>query len=137
MALPHQSDPPDHTDSASVSDDDHPRTIRLLIVPWDVISTIALLTLVVVVATTTNWWPQLFGFLRDVCADDDCPPAPFGVNYYVYPVVWGGLGAALAAAVIGPFVSLVKGWYMCFWVVIAIAVVLLSAVLGSSLSALH
>lgn len=54
MALPHQSDPPDHTDSASVSDDDHPRTIRLRIVPWDVICTVALLTLVVVVATTTN-----------------------------------------------------------------------------------
>ncbi|OHV04400.1 hypothetical protein [Mycobacterium talmoniae] len=138
MAPPHQPDPSagDHTDPAPVADD-QPRIIRLRIVPWDVICTVALLALLVVVATTTDWWPRLFGFLDDVCAEDDCPPAPFGINYYVYPVVWGGLGAAVAAAILGPFVSLLKGWYMCFWMAIALAMVLLSSLVGSLLSAVQ
>lgn len=119
----------------SPSSPEQPRIIRLRIVPVDLICTATMLVLIVVVATTTNWWPALFGFLDDVCVEDDCPPAPLGINYYIYPVVWGGIGAAIAAATIGPVVSLLKGWYMCFWMPIAIALVLLSALLGSVLSA--
>ncbi|PQM46925.1 hypothetical protein C1Y40_02901 [Mycobacterium talmoniae] len=65
------------------------------------------------------------------------PAGAFGINYYVYPVVWGGLGAAVAAAILGPFVSLLKGWYMCFWMAIALAMVLLSSLVGSLLSAVQ
>lgn len=114
--------------------DDHPRIIRLRIVPADLICTVALLVVMLVVAITTDWWSALFGFLDDVCVADDCPPAPFGVNYFIYPVVWGGIGAAVAAAVVGPVVSLLKGWYLCFWMVIAVGMILLSALVGSIMS---
>jgi hypothetical protein len=78
---------------------------------------------------------RLYGFTADICAADSCPPAPFGINYWIYPVVWGGLGAACAAAVIGPFVSLVKGWYLFFWPLLAIAIVAVSSVAGSVMTA--
>lgn len=117
------------------SSPDEPRIIRLRIVPADVICTAVLLVVIVVTAIATNWWPTLFGFLDDVCVQDDCPPAPFGLNYFIYPVVWGGLGAAIAAALIGPVVSLLKGWYLCFWMLIAVALVLLSALVGSVMDA--
>lgn len=59
---------------------------------------------------------------------------PFAVNYYIYPVMWGGIGAAVAAAVIGPLVSMVKGWYMSFWPIIAIAVITVTSVIGYALT---
>lgn len=125
----------------TVADDDdsedQSRVIRLRLIPADVICTVVLLVLIVVLAVMTDWWPALFGFLKDICVDDDCPPVPFGVNYYIYPVVWGGIGAAITAAIIGPAVSLLKGWYMCFWPAITVVLVLLSALIGSLLSTVH
>ena len=124
MVAPHQSD--DHTDS--------PRVLRLRLVAWDVICAIALLATLLVAATATDWGSRLFGFLKDVCTGDDCPPVPYGVDFYIYPVVWGGIGAAIAAAVVGPVVSLLKGWYLSFWPLLAIAIVVLSSVVGSILT---
>ncbi len=59
---------------------------------------------------------------------------PFGVDFYIYPVVWGGIGAAIAAAMLGPLVSLLKGWYLSFWPLLAIAIVVVSSVAGSALT---
>jgi hypothetical protein len=143
MASPHQPDDPypgdrigslPMPDDSSKSDDSDykaPRVIRLRVVPWDVICTVALLALLVVLATATSWPAKLFGFLADVCLEDTCGPVPYGIDLYIYPVVWGGVGAAVAAAVIGPLVSLVKGWYMCFWPVLALATIIVSSVAGS------
>ncbi|MGA8544258.1 MAG: hypothetical protein WB785_03240 [Mycobacterium sp.] len=117
----------DHTDAP-------PPVLRLRLVPWDVVSTIALLAALLVAAIATDWGSQLFGFLKDVCAGDDCPPVPYGVDFYIYPVVWGGIGAAIAAAVVGPVVSLLKGWYLSLWPLLAIAIVVLSSVVGSMLT---
>jgi hypothetical protein len=75
----------------------------------------------------------LFGFLKDVCTGD-CPSAPFGVDFYIYPIVFGGIGAAVAAALLGPLVSLLKGWYLSFWPALAIGLVLLASVAGSALT---
>ena len=69
-----------------------------------------------------------------MCEGDTCGPVPFGVDYYIHPVVWGGIGAAIAAAVIGPFVSLLKGWYMSFWPVLALAILMVSSVAGFMLT---
>lgn len=102
---------------------------------WDVACTIGLWVVLVVTAATTRWPSLLFGFVADVCPADSCAPAPFGVDLWIYPVVWGGIGAACAAAVIGPFVSLVKGWYLFFWPIMAMAIVILSSVAGSALTA--
>jgi hypothetical protein len=113
---------------------DPPPVLRLRLVPWDVIATLALLVLLLVTATATDWGSQLFGFLKDVCTGDDCPPVPYGVDFYIYPVAWGGIGAAIAAAVLGPVVSLLKGWYMSFWPLLAVAIVILSSVIGSMLT---
>lgn len=104
------------------------------LVAWDVICAIALLATLLVAATATDWGSRLFGFLKDVCTGDDCPPVPYGVDFYIYPVVWGGIGAAIAAAVVGPVVSLLKGWYLSFWPLLAIAIVVLSSVVGSILT---
>ncbi len=56
------------------------------------------------------------------------------IDMYIYPVVWGGIGAAVAAAGIGPFVSLLKGWYMSFWPVLSLAIIMVSSVVGDSLT---
>ena len=44
------------------------------------------------------------------------------------------MGAAVAAALLGPLVSLLKGWYLSFWPALAIALVLLASVAGSALT---
>ena len=107
--------------------------LRLRLVPWDVFSVLALLALLAAIAFGTDWYSTLFGFLKDVCTGD-CPSAPFGVDFYIFPVVWGGIGAAVAAALLGPLVSLLKGWYLSFWPPLAIALVLLASVAGSALT---
>jgi hypothetical protein len=128
MASPQQFDDP------SASDHSRPPVLRLRLVPWDVACTIALLATLLVAATGTDWGSRLFAFLKDVCTGDECPPVPYGVDFYIYPVVWGGIGAAIAAAVVGPVVSLLKGWYLFFWPLLAIAIVVFSAVIGSILT---
>ena len=125
MAAPRQFDDPSNARPPP------PPILRLRLVPWDVTCAIALLATLVVVATATDWGSRLFGFLKDVCTGDDCPPVPYGVDFYIYPLVWGGIGAAIAAAVVGPVVSLLKGWYLSFWPLLAIAIVVLSSVVGS------
>jgi hypothetical protein len=160
MALPYPFDDPHRRDSPSmqsdaddsrpapadsddfrpvpyVSDlppDKKPRVIRLRVAVWDLICTIALLTLLVVLATATSWPSKLFGFLAGVCTDETCGLVPYGIDMYIYPVVWGGIGAAVAAAVIGPFVSLLKGWYMSFWPVLALAILMFSSVAGAMIT---
>lgn len=124
MAPPHQ--PYD-------SYDQPPARVRLAV--WDVFGTVAIWAALFVVALTTSLPSALFGFLADVCPADSCPPVPLGIDLWIYPVVWGGLGAAVAAAVIGPCVSLVKGWYMFFWPILAIAIVVLSSAAGSAMTA--
>jgi hypothetical protein len=129
MASPQQFDDP----SPGHRDDSPPRLLRLRLVPWDVASLLALGALLAVLAFGTNWYARLFGFLKYVCTGD-CPPAPFGVDYYIYPVVWGGIGAAVAAALLGPLVSLLKGWYLSFWPPLAIALVLFASAAGTALT---
>ncbi|MDT5051236.1 MAG: hypothetical protein QOJ56_3418 [Mycobacterium sp.] len=125
------------SDSPSPGDHAHspPPVLRLRLVPWDVFFAVTLLATLVVVAIATDWYSGLFGFLTDVCTGDECPPVPFGVDFYIYPVVWGGIGAAIAAALLGPMVSLLKGWYLSFWPLLAIAIVVFSSVAGSTLTA--
>jgi hypothetical protein len=146
MASPHRPDdpypgdpadsPPLPYDSYAADDSDHqaPKIIRLRLIPWDVICTVALLTLLVVLATATSWPTKLFGFLGQVCSDETCGRVPFGIDLYIRPVVWGGVGAAVAAAGIGPFISLLKGWYMSFWPVLALAIIMMSSVTGSMIT---
>ncbi|MGA8329806.1 MAG: hypothetical protein WB777_10995 [Mycobacterium sp.] len=111
-----------------------PPVLRLRLIPWDVCALLALSALLVFIVFATDWYSTLFGFLKDVCTGDDCPPVPLGVDFYIYPVVWGGIGAAIAAALIGPLVSLLKGWYLAFWPLLAIAIVLVCSAAGSLLT---
>ena len=124
---------PDESEKFDVA---RPRVIRLRLAPWDVVCTVVLTALLVALATTTDWPSRLFGFLADVCTDDTCNPAPFGIDFYIYPVVWGGVGAAFAAVLIGPLVSLVKGWYMSFWPVLAMVLIIFAAMTGSAITAI-
>jgi hypothetical protein len=119
---------------ANDSEKQKPHVIRLRVAPWDLIATITLLVLLVILATATTWPTRLYGFLGEVCSDETCGLVPLGVDMYIYPVVWGGIGAAIAAAGIGPFVSLLKGWYMSFWPVLALAIIMVSSVAGDSLT---
>lgn len=115
-------------------DAESPRVLRVRLAAWDVVCTVALLVLLAVLATATTWPARLFGFLANVCEDETCGPVPYGLDLYIHPVVWGGIGAALTAAVIGPVVSLLKGWYMSFWPVLSLALVMVSSVAGSMLT---
>lgn len=128
MPEPHRPDEPDLADQKT------PRVLRLRIAAWDVVCTVTLLVLLVVLATATTWPTRLFGFLGHVCEGDTCGTVPFGIDYYIRPVVWGGIGAAIAAAGIGPFVSLLKGWYMSFWPVLALTLLMVSSVAGFMLT---
>jgi hypothetical protein len=142
MASPQPDDtqPGDHADTAPVPDnaDDidgrEPRTITLRIDAWDVVCTCGLLTTLFVMTALTSWPARLFGFAKDACPDGSCGLVPFGADQYIFPVMWGGIGAAVAAAVIGPFVSLVKGWHMYFWPIIAAFILMLSSVAGYALT---
>jgi hypothetical protein len=145
MACPQQPDipyPADDTEdspSPAASSDSPPaergpRVLRLRIAAWDLICTVALLTFLVVLATATTWPARLYGFLDNVCVGETCGPVPFGVDYYIHPLVWGGAGAAITAAVVGPVVSLLKGWYMSFWPVLSLAVIVISSVAASVLT---
>ena len=131
--------PDDRADTEPVPDnaddiDREPRVITLRINAWDVVCTCGLLTTLFVLTTMTSWPKRLFGFAKDACPDGSCGLVPFGVDQYIFPVMWGGIGAAIAAAVIGPFVSLVKGWYMYFWPIIAAFILMLSSVAGYALT---
>ncbi len=135
MATPHQ---PESAGPPSVDYDAEgpaaPRVIRVRLAVWDVVCTVTLLILLAVLATATTWPSRLFGFLANVCEDETCGPVPFGLDLYIHPVVWGGIGAALTAAVIGPVVSILKGWYMSFWPVLALTLVMVSSAAGSMLT---
>lgn len=130
----HNSDDAGAPEVADDSDSTPPPTLRLRVAAWDVICTIVLTALLLYLGTATTWPTRLFGFLRDVCVGETCGPVPYGVDMYIYPVVWGGIGAAFAAAGIGPFVSLLKGWYMSFWPVLSLAVLMVSSVAGFMLT---
>src|SRR5260370_17325486 len=82
----------------------------------------------------TGWPRRLSAFSDSVCMEEDCPPVPYGVNYYIFPVMWGGIGAAVTAAVLGPFVSMLKGWYMSFWPVLSVAILTLTSIFGYALT---
>lgn len=116
-------------------EEEAPRVLRVRLAAWDVGCTASLLILLVVLATATTWPTRLFGFLDSVCDSETCGPVPFGLDMYIHPVVWGGIGAAVAAAVVGPIVSVLKGWYMSFWPVLALALLTASSVAGSILTA--
>lgn len=143
MASPRPPDnrrPDDPAEPAAVPYDSEesghepPRVIRLRVAPWDVICTVVLLALLIVLATATSWPSKLYGFLPEVCSDETCGLVPYGIDMYIYPLVWGGVGAAVAAAAIGPFVSLLKGWYMSFWPVLALGILVVSSVAASMIT---
>jgi hypothetical protein len=123
-----------HSDVLDDAYEGPPPTLRLRVSAWDLICTFVLTGLLLYLATATAWPNRLFGFLKDVCVGETCGPVPFGVDMYIYPVAWGGIGAALAAAGIGPFVSLLRGWYMSFWPVLSLALVVVASVAGGILT---
>ena len=129
-----QPDSGDHAETASVLYEEEPPIARVRVSLLDVLCTAGLWTTLFVLATQTSWPTRLFGFLNDVCPPGACAPVPYGLDIWIYPVVWGGIGAAISAAVIGPCVSVLKGWYMSFWLVIAMAIMLVSSVVGSAMT---
>lgn len=117
------------------TDRDQPQAPRVRVALWDVICTVVIWTVLAVVGLTMDVSTTLFGFVSRVCPADSCAPVPFGVDLWIYPVIWGGIGAAATAAVIGPFVSLAKGWYLFFWPLLAVAILVVSALAGSAITA--
>ena len=143
MALPYPSDDdePAPSERAAAPVPDHigeaprMRVLRLRIAGWDVVATLLLWGSLLIAATMTNWPSRLFGFTANICDEDTCGAVPFGIDYYIHPLVWGGIGAAIAATVLGPFVSMLKGWYMSFWPALAVGVLLVTSVAGSIITA--
>ncbi|WP_254848643.1 hypothetical protein [Mycobacterium sp. IS-2888] len=119
---------------SDLAPEEKPRVIRLRVAVWDLICTVVLVTLLVVMAAATTWPSKLYGFLAEVCTDETCGLVPYGIDMYIYPLVWGGIGAAVAAAVIGPVVSLLKGWYMSFWPVLALGILIVSSTAASMIT---
>ncbi|MEI7714517.1 MAG: hypothetical protein WCI78_00275 [Mycobacterium sp.] len=132
MAAPQHSDVP-YPDPEPARPE--PRVIRLRVSPWDVVCTVVLMALLVYLATATPWPGKLYAFMHNLCEGDTCGAVPFGADYYIRPLVWGGAGAAIAASIVGPLVSLLKGWYMSFWPALSLALVVVSCIVGSLLTA--
>ncbi|OBI89861.1 hypothetical protein [Mycobacterium asiaticum] len=122
------------TDVELAEDKPELRIIRLRLVPWDVVTMLVLLALLIAAVTMTSWPTRLFAFTETVCQGEECGLVPFGVDYYIYPLVWGGVGAAVTAALLGPIVSLVKGWFMCFWPIVSVGVLSLTSVVARALT---
>lgn len=116
------------------SDDQQQPIIRLRVVPWDVLLTVTVTAVLVYLVTMTSWPARLFAFTDRVCPPESCLPVPYGIDYWIYPVMWGGIGVAVAASILGPFVSMLKGWYMSFWPIMAIAVITLTSVAGYAMT---
>ncbi|OBI91311.1 hypothetical protein [Mycobacterium asiaticum] len=133
MTAPEES-PDTHTEAEQSADKSELRIIRLRLVPWDVITMLVLLALLITAVTMTSWPTRLFAFTETVCQGEECGMVPFGVDYYIYPLVWGGVGAAATAALLGPIVSLVKGWFMSFWPIVSVGVLSLASVVGRALT---
>jgi hypothetical protein len=91
--------------------------------------------MLVLSAGTAMWLSLFFAFTSDTCPTADCPPVPLGIDELIYPVTWGGIGVGFAVAVIGPFVSLWRRWYMLIWPAVAIGVVIASFVAGFAMTA--
>lgn len=122
-----------YSDHSDLDEDRRPvLVLRLSVV--DVVCTLGLLTTLFVLVVTTTWPQRLYGFLSDVCTGEECGPVPFGVDYYIFPLAWGGIGAAITAAVIGPFVSLLKGWRMYYWPMLAGGILMVSSLAGHTLT---
>ncbi|OBK12706.1 hypothetical protein [Mycobacterium asiaticum] len=133
MAAPDESQQ-EHDSAQQAPEGSEPRIIRLRLVPWDVVTMVILLALLICALTLTSWPTRLFAFTENVCQGEDCGLVPFGADYYIYPLVWGGIGAAGTTALLGPVVSSVKGWFMCFWPVVSVAVLSLASVVGRALT---
>lgn len=134
---PQQPSTPDEsaTPDDSVVEEYEPRIIRLRLAPWDVVTTIVLLLALLYLVTMTGWTERLWAFTDNLCTGEECAPVPFGINYYIYPLMWGGIGAAFTAAILGPFVSLLKGWFMYFWPIVSVGVLTLASAFGSAATA--
>lgn len=104
------------------------------VAPWDVICTIVVWVVLLVAAAAAAWLSLLFAFATDKCPTDGCPPVPFGIDAWIYPVTWGGIGLALAVAAIGPLVSIRRRWYMFVWPVVAIGMVVKSFLAGFAMT---
>jgi len=59
---------------------------------------------------------------------------PLGIDEWVYPVTWGGVGVAFVVAAVGPLVSLWRRWYMFIWPAVAVGVVIVSYLAGFALT---
>lgn len=108
--------------------------LRLRIAIWDVAGAVAIYTVLIGLLAATSWTSQLFGFAENVCPPDSCAPVPYGINFYILPVLWGGIGAAIAAGGLGPLISLAKGWYVSFWPVIAMAILISTSIIGYAMT---
>jgi hypothetical protein len=82
------------------------------------------------------WLSLFFGFATDMCPTASCPPVPLGIDELIYPVTWAGIGVAFAVAVIGPFVSWWRRWYMLIWPAVGTGFVIASFLAGFAMTAL-
>lgn len=90
----------------------------------------------VLAAGTAMRLSLFFGFATDTCPTAGCPPVPRGIEELIYPVTWGGIGVAFAVAVIGPFVSLWRRWYMLVCPAVGTGIVIASYVAAFATTAL-
>jgi hypothetical protein len=116
------------------ADLDEAPVLKIRVARWDLICTVVLTALLLYLAVATEWPHKLFGYLGKVCSGEDCGPVPYGVDMYIYPLTWGGIGAAIAAAGIGPFISLLRGWFMSFWPVLSLTALMVASVVGAMLT---
>ncbi len=107
---------------------------RSAVATWDVICTAVAWSVLVMAALAAGWVSLFFAFATDSCSGD-CPPVPYGIDNWIYPVTWGGIAVALLMGTLGPLISISRRWYMVIWPLVALVIVIVSIVAGFAMTA--
>ena len=121
-------------DVSGDSYDGRPPTLRLRVAAWDLICTIVLTGAAPLPGHGHSVADQALRVPQGRVRGGKLWTGAIRGRYVHLPRGLGGIGAALAAAGIGPFVSLLKGWYMSFWPVLSLAILMFSSVAGGILT---
>lgn len=106
---------------------------RSRVATWDVVCTAIAWSVLFMAAVAATWVSLFFAFATDSCSGD-CPPVPYGIDNWIYPVTWGGIAVALTMGTFGPLISIWRRWYMFVWPAIALVIVIVSVVAGFAMT---
>ncbi|WP_142245528.1 hypothetical protein [Mycobacterium sp. IS-836] len=96
----------------------------------DVVATVIMLTVAATTASLSLLISFFFAMATDACGDN-CNTAALD---WVYPVTWGGIAIGAIVAIAGVAVAANRGRVMWVWPTIAVALIVVTFVIGGELA---